>query len=643
MRETKFIQSNKEKWERFEALEKTGAYQPEELSKLYASINDDLSYAKTFYERRTVRAYLNHLAQKVILKINHSHKEPARNILNYFAITLPLEIYRARKNFLLAFTLFLFYALIGALSTHVYPDFAKTVLGSGYVDLTEKNIAEGNPLGIYGDSGQAMMFWGITLNNITVALLCFLGGIFFGVFTHIILFKNAVMVGVFQYFFQTQGLLYVSFLGIWIHGAFEISAIIVASGAGLTIGNALLFPGKHARLASFQFAAKRGIRIMLSLIPVFVIAGFLESYVTRNYQVLGDATKWTIIILSFAIMLFYYVFFPMYVAHKNPALVEIKQPIGKPKNDDFKVKQALSFGELIQTIFQFYLSNFRKVLRPIFNLCFPIILLIIGYQIARSPELLYVQYNFDWAAHLSILFGNYNGSTFTGIGDFIATLTWIPILCIIYASTFYAIGQSQGNYQDIKFTAFLRKYWKIWIGGILLTYPLFYLLPYYAMFFLPLLFPIFFMQLSSKLLQQEEKVKKHFWQLVKDNFFLTLGVVVFLSLVVFCFSQPIAFVLSIEEANGQPIMRDLLDIVSDFLLLQLQFYFSGDTALLIANLVRMVIYATALLLILPVFFIAAGFIFLSAQEKQFYFGLKKSIQFFGKRSNIRETKYDYHD
>ena len=643
MKETKFIQSNKEKWERFEALEKAESYQPEELSKLYASINDDLSYAKTFYERRTVRAYLNYLAQKVILKINHSHRAPVKNVLNYFTITLPLEIYRARRNFLLAFVLFLFYAIIGALSTHVYPDFAKTVLGSGYVNLTEKNIAEGNPLGIYGDSEQASMFWGITINNITVALLCFLGGIFFGIFTHIILFKNAVMVGVFQYYFHTQGLLYVSFLGIWINGAFEISAIIVAAGAGLTIGNALLFPGKHSRFQSFQFAAKRGIRIMLSLIPIFVLAGFLESYVTRNYQVLGDQTKWVIIILSFAIMLFYYVFYPMYVAHKNPSLVEVREPLKKSIKRDFTVKQALSFGALIQTIFQFYLSNFGKIMRPIFTLCFPLIIFIMIYQIGRSPEVLYVQYHFDWAAHLSILFGNYNSSTFNGVADFIATLTWIPILCLVYASTFFAIVQAQGKHQGIKFTAFLRKHWKIWLGGILLTYPLFYLLPYYALFFLTLLFPIFFMQLSSKLLQKEKKVKKHFWHLVKDNFFQSLGVVVYLSLTVFCLTQPIASVLSIEEPNGLPIMSDLLDVTTDFILMQLQFYFTADHAFLIANLFRMLVYVTALLLILPLFFIAASYIFLSAQEKQFYFSLRNSIQFFGKRSNIRETKYDYHD
>src|SRR5690554_7490737 len=67
------------------------------------------------------------------------------------------------------------------------------------------------------------MFVQITLINIRVALMCFFGGILFSLGTHVILFNNAIMVGVFQYFFKMKGLLLTSFLTIWIHGAFEIS------------------------------------------------------------------------------------------------------------------------------------------------------------------------------------------------------------------------------------------------------------------------------------------------------------------------------------------------------------------------------------------------------------------------------------
>jgi hypothetical protein len=61
MKETSFIQQNKDKWKRFEKLYESNSQDPEELSNLYMDMTDDLSYAQTFYKRRTVRVYVeNH-------------------------------------------------------------------------------------------------------------------------------------------------------------------------------------------------------------------------------------------------------------------------------------------------------------------------------------------------------------------------------------------------------------------------------------------------------------------------------------------------------------------------------------------------------------------------------------------------------
>ena len=59
MKETSFIEQNKVKWKRFQDLAATKQGDPEELADLYSDITDDLSYAQTFYNRRTVRVYLN--------------------------------------------------------------------------------------------------------------------------------------------------------------------------------------------------------------------------------------------------------------------------------------------------------------------------------------------------------------------------------------------------------------------------------------------------------------------------------------------------------------------------------------------------------------------------------------------------------
>ena len=252
MKETSFIDQNKEKWTRFEKLYESNSHDPEELSNLYMDLTDDLSYAQTFYKRRTVRVYLNQLAQKIFTGVHKQKGESLKKLITVWQISLPLEIYRSRKNLLFALVAFLVYCFVGVITTHFDPDFPRMVMGDGYVESTLENIKNGNPLAVYESDDQLSMFVRITTNNMKVAFLTFFIGFFFTIGTHILMFYNGVMLGAFQYFFYMKGLLITSFLGIWIHGSFEISAIVLAGGAGLTAGNGLLFPKSYTRLQSMQ-------------------------------------------------------------------------------------------------------------------------------------------------------------------------------------------------------------------------------------------------------------------------------------------------------------------------------------------------------------------------------------------------------
>ena len=80
MKETSFIDQNKEKWTRFEKLYASNSHDPEELSNLYMDLTDDLSYAQTFYKRRTVRVYLNQLAQKIFTGVHKQKGESLKKL-----------------------------------------------------------------------------------------------------------------------------------------------------------------------------------------------------------------------------------------------------------------------------------------------------------------------------------------------------------------------------------------------------------------------------------------------------------------------------------------------------------------------------------------------------------------------------------
>jgi len=106
--------------------------------------------------------------------------------------------------------------------------------------------------------------------------------------------------------------LFESFMTIWIHGTIEISAIVIAGGAGLAMGNSLLFPGTYSRIVSLKKGAKDGLKIVIGLVPLFIFAGFLESFVTR-YTKFPSFIKLGIIGLSAFFIVYYFVLYPIYL------------------------------------------------------------------------------------------------------------------------------------------------------------------------------------------------------------------------------------------------------------------------------------------------------------------------------------------
>lgn len=200
--------------------------------------------------------------------------------------------------------------MIGAYSAATDGAFVRSILGDGYVNMTLENIERGDPMAVYKQMNEVDMFLGITINNIRVALLAFSAGILLGIGTFFILMQNAIMLGSFQYFFYDQGLLWESARTIWIHGTIEIAVIIVAGAAGIVLGNSILFPKTYTRLASFQRGAKDGLKILISTIPFFILAGFLEGFITRITH-FPDIFNLTIILGSLALICYYYILYPI--------------------------------------------------------------------------------------------------------------------------------------------------------------------------------------------------------------------------------------------------------------------------------------------------------------------------------------------
>ncbi len=305
MREGKFIKKNKERWDSYS----TPTSNPDELAKRFTYLVDDLGYAKTFYKFSKLVKYINSIAANIYLSIYKNKKQDRGFILRFVKTDLPLVLYQSRKTLLFALIFFLIFVGIGFFSSWQEPDFIRSILGDGYVAMTEDNIRKGDPFGVYKDDNPLIMFIGIAFNNIMVAFKAFLLGMFFSIGTLYILFKNGLMLGAFQYLFAKHGLSTEFFLVVFIHGTLEISAIVIAGAAGMVMGNSILFPKTFTRLQSFTQGAKKGIKIIISLVPIFIVASFFESYVTKHTDI-PLLLSLFILLGSLAFIVWYYVLYP---------------------------------------------------------------------------------------------------------------------------------------------------------------------------------------------------------------------------------------------------------------------------------------------------------------------------------------------
>ena len=311
MKEAAFIKQNKTRWQEFEKIVKhQREAQPDKLAELFIQVTDDLSFARTQYPESRTTQYLNSLASKVHLEIYKNKREDSNRFVTFWKYELPEVIYNTRKPLLYSLIIFLVAGIIGAVST-IYDDtFVRLILGDGYVNMTLENIQAGNPTKVYSTWDEVNMFFMITWNNVQVSFVVFVMGVFASIGTGYYLFRNGVMVGAFIAFFYAQEQLAHALPVIMLHGTIELSSIVIAGGAGFVMGNSLIFPKTYSRLTSFKHGAVKGLKIVMGLVPFFILAGFIESFITR-YAFMHWGFKALVIGLSAVLMIFYFVIYPI--------------------------------------------------------------------------------------------------------------------------------------------------------------------------------------------------------------------------------------------------------------------------------------------------------------------------------------------
>ena len=343
MREALFLKQNTEKWKLYESEIKLHV-NADKLADRFVELTDDLSYSKTFYPKSNTTKYLNELTALFHQRIYKNKREKSSRILNFWQFELPYLFRYYHRQFAYSLIFFLVFCFIGAVSAKYDENFIRLILGDAYVNMTNENIEKGDPFGVYKSAGQMSMFFSIAFNNIRVAFATYAMGAFFSAGTVWLLFQNGLMLGSFQYYFFSKNLGFKSITVIFIHGTLEIWAMVIAGAAGLILGNSILFPGTFSRSVSIIKGGRDGLKIVFGLIPVFLTAAFLESFVTRHDK-MPLALSLFILSASFCFIIWYFIIYPIHLHNKIKTTLQNVQDKNQNQNFTEWLNKKLNSGK----------------------------------------------------------------------------------------------------------------------------------------------------------------------------------------------------------------------------------------------------------------------------------------------------------
>lgn len=129
------------------------------------------------------------------------------------------------------------------------------------------------------------MFGFYIMNNISVAFRTFAGGLLAGAGTVFFLTFNGLLLGSVAAHLTKEGMGEAFWSFVVTHGAFELTAIVIAGAAGMRLGLAILAPGRRTRERALREAAASALPLILGVAAMLVVAAFVEAFWSSARQV----------------------------------------------------------------------------------------------------------------------------------------------------------------------------------------------------------------------------------------------------------------------------------------------------------------------------------------------------------------------
>ncbi|MCP3104994.1 stage II sporulation protein M [Myxococcus sp. K15C18031901] len=279
-----FVTRRRPDWDALDALltrQRAGALKLDELRQLdalYRRAAADLARAQTFYPDTDAHRFLNQLCGRAYAAIYQPPRERWPLVRAFFRRDFPRVLRRELRFVGASAALLCLGALLGALVVLWEPRGAELLVPAP----VRQYIAQGRMWtdDILSVAPPNSVSSDIATNNLTVTILTFATGMLFGLGTLFILVNNGVHIGAIGALCIREGMGrgFLDFIAA--HGPVELSIIVIAGGAGLMVGQALIDPGELPRGQALSLRGREAVKLVLGCAPFLAFIGAVEGYVS---------------------------------------------------------------------------------------------------------------------------------------------------------------------------------------------------------------------------------------------------------------------------------------------------------------------------------------------------------------------------
>jgi uncharacterized membrane protein SpoIIM required for sporulation len=278
-----FVAAHNAEWRRLEQLvnrgtRKLSGAEIDELVELYQRAATHLSVVRSSSPEPALVGRLSSLVARGRAAVTGAHAPMWRDVARFLTVSFPATAYRMRRWWLGSAVICNLVSLVIAIWVVRNPQVQTSLLSPTEIrQLVDHDFAN-----YYTEHAAGAFAFQVWVNNAWVAAQALIFGILLGIPTIFVLWGTQLTLGV------EAGLMFAHgkgaiFLGLILpHGLLELTAVYLASAAGLRLGWTIIDPGPRRRSQALAEEGRAAMSIALGLVGVLAVSGMIEGFVTGH-------------------------------------------------------------------------------------------------------------------------------------------------------------------------------------------------------------------------------------------------------------------------------------------------------------------------------------------------------------------------